>query len=590
MKTRPRRRRLVPLLSAAFAKPVSSAGTRRLRQHHGKMKTKSGKAVGEYLSTDGNNPRYELWASLQTPHEEQFISVSTEPLSMSLAGLESMSLALTLPNLSFLDISTTIDIPFDYSWNEQGGDEDALSLSMPNMSMTVDEGSLFWGVFETFDPTTEPTLEPTTKPTSETTAKPTAELTAVLTAELTTEMTTVPTIEPTAEQTTEQQKDESSSPIEQGEVNSEVSHKFPTTSPRNYPYSNPTAPPQPTSNLTQVPTGYLVNTATTLKTKEAAPIQFQMRSMLNTMNDYELLGIFQPSCEDYLTTQLMYDEPEVSNIQCKVTNQQLIITRRQLNEPDARRLDESSALLVDINVTGAMDSKVNFYDVIQDAFVGNMGLLINALKNKGEFAGINTFDELYSMDSIQQTNDKNAITSSDDSNDEGAKTGALIVVVTGAASIMLLIGAIVYYRLKSCPAKIITDDDEGSEEADPPPEHVVVGSKTPGLGFDFGLGFLSSPDPGSISSDDELPKIRREIIAPPGKLGVITDDSVDGPIVHSVRDDSPLKGLVFPGDLIVALDDEDTSELSSHNLTKLVASRSKFERKITALSDVFNRR
>jgi hypothetical protein len=45
-----------------------------------------------------------------------------------------------------------------------------------------------------------------------------------------------------------------------------------------------------------------------------------------------------------------------------------------------------------------------------------------------------------------------------------------------------------------------------------------------------------------------------------------------------------LEGLVFAGDLIVALDDEDTSDWSAHNLTRLVASKSKCERKITVLS------
>lgn len=328
----------------------------------------------------------------------------------------------------------------------------------------------------------------------------------------------------------------------------------------------------------------------TTKMKDTALVQFHMQSMQNTMNEYEVLGIFQPSCVDYLTRQLMYEEPEVSNIECEVTNQQLI-SRRKLTESDARRLDESSALLVDINVTGATDSEVIFYDIIQDAFVGNVGLFINSLKNKGEFAGIETFDQLYSMDSVQQNNDKSAISTGDDSNNEGAKTGALIVVVTGVAAIALFIGALVYHRLKRSPDNIFENDEEESEVAEPPPEHVVIGSKTKGLGFDLGFRFLSPSDQdrGNISSDDEVPKVRREIIAPPGKLGVITDDSVDGPIVHSVRDDSPLRGILFPGDLIVALDDENTSGLSSHNLTKLVASKSKFERKITALSEVLNR-
>ena len=85
--------------------------------------------------------------------------------------------------------------------------------------------------------------------------------------------------------------------------------------------------------------------------------------------------------------------------------------------------------------------------------------------------------------------------------------------------------------------------------------------------------------------DDGVPlRIKRDVQAPPGKLGIIIDTSSQGPIIHSVKEGSVLEGLVFAGDLIVALDDEDTSDWSAHNLTRLVASKSKCERKITVLS------
>jgi len=79
------------------------------------------------------------------------------------------------------------------------------------------------------------------------------------------------------------------------------------------------------------------------------------------------------------------------------------------------------------------------------------------------------------------------------------------------------------------------------------------------------------------------------IVAPPGKLGIIIDTCSEGPIVHGVKVGSPLEGLIFKGDLIVAIDDEDTREWSAHFLTKLVAKKSKMTRKITVLrSDLRN--
>lgn len=111
---------------------------------------------------------------------------------------------------------------------------------------------------------------------------------------------------------------------------------------------------------------------------------------------------------------------------------------------------------------------------------------------------------------------------------------------------------------------------------------------------------LSQPasSPGSMSLTDQLQRqmtqwiddtshrIRMDIVAPPGKLGIIIDTCGEGPIVHSVKPTSPLEGLMFKGDLVVAVDDEDTREWSAHYLTKLVAKKSKFERKITVLRSV----
>jgi len=79
-------------------------------------------------------------------------------------------------------------------------------------------------------------------------------------------------------------------------------------------------------------------------------------------------------------------------------------------------------------------------------------------------------------------------------------------------------------------------------------------------------------------------RVRRDVYAPAGKLGIIVDTSSDGPIVHSLNADSPLVGKVFIGDYIVAVDDEDTSDWSAHYVTKLVARKSGSVRKLTLLS------
>eukprot|EP00985_Skeletonema_marinoi_P021423 scaffold13136_cov88-Skeletonema_marinoi.AAC.1 len=86
--------------------------------------------------------------------------------------------------------------------------------------------------------------------------------------------------------------------------------------------------------------------------------------------------------------------------------------------------------------------------------------------------------------------------------------------------------------------------------------------------------------------DKPSKRVRREVFAPAGKLGLIVDTSNEGPIVHSIKGDSPLVGQVFAGDYIVAVDDEDTSDWTAHNVTKLVAQKSGRVRKLTLLSKI----
>jgi hypothetical protein len=76
-----------------------------------------------------------------------------------------------------------------------------------------------------------------------------------------------------------------------------------------------------------------------------------------------------------------------------------------------------------------------------------------------------------------------------------------------------------------------------------------------------------------------------DVLAPPGPIGIVVDTSKIGPAVHSLKATSPMLGLINPGDLIVALDGEDTRNMTAASLTRLMAKKSRQkERKITLLS------
>jgi hypothetical protein len=108
-------------------------------------------------------------------------------------------------------------------------------------------------------------------------------------------------------------------------------------------------------------------------------------------------------------------------------------------------------------------------------------------------------------------------------------------------------------------------------------------------------GHMGNEDKPSLSqdseSDEEDPfehlggtQYERVCTVPPGKLGVVIDDRKMGHIVYEVKNDSPLKGFVFPGDNIIAVDDIDTKGMGARNITKIVASKSEMEKRITVAS------
>ncbi|KAG7355045.1 polymorphic outer membrane domain containing protein [Nitzschia inconspicua] len=97
----------------------------------------------------------------------------------------------------------------------------------------------------------------------------------------------------------------------------------------------------------------------------------------------------------------------------------------------------------------------------------------------------------------------------------------------------------------------------------------------------------------NVESDDNMTTLSNamqrpgtyDVYAPSGPIGIVVDTSKDGPSVHSLKSTSPMLGLITAGDLIIALDNEDTRNLSAAELTRLMAKKShQRERKITLYS------
>lgn len=97
----------------------------------------------------------------------------------------------------------------------------------------------------------------------------------------------------------------------------------------------------------------------------------------------------------------------------------------------------------------------------------------------------------------------------------------------------------------------------------------------------------------SVSSKSRgAPKVSRNkrivVLVPPGKLGVILANRHDGKgtVVSEVRETSPLFRMLSPGDKLVAIDNEDVTNMVVSQITSLMASRADKERRLTVITSV----
>jgi hypothetical protein len=107
-----------------------------------------------------------------------------------------------------------------------------------------------------------------------------------------------------------------------------------------------------------------------------------------------------------------------------------------------------------------------------------------------------------------------------------------------------------------------------------------------------GVSSVTGASFSTVSTRNRAPKISRKkrivVIVPPGKLGVILANRHDGngTVISGIRDHSALKGMLSPGDKLVAVDGEDVTGMVVSQITSLMASKAERERRLTVLTSV----
>eukprot|EP00546_Thalassionema_frauenfeldii_P017544 CAMPEP_0178896896 /NCGR_PEP_ID=MMETSP0786-20121207/1440_1 /TAXON_ID=186022 /ORGANISM="Thalassionema frauenfeldii, Strain CCMP 1798" /LENGTH=326 /DNA_ID=CAMNT_0020567375 /DNA_START=22 /DNA_END=1003 /DNA_ORIENTATION=- len=74
---------------------------------------------------------------------------------------------------------------------------------------------------------------------------------------------------------------------------------------------------------------------------------------------------------------------------------------------------------------------------------------------------------------------------------------------------------------------------------------------------------------------------RVEVVAPAGKLGMVIDTPSGGvPVVHAIKNSSVLANEIMVGDRLISVDDEDTTEYTAVQVSKLISQKEKQEKRI----------
>jgi hypothetical protein len=100
----------------------------------------------------------------------------------------------------------------------------------------------------------------------------------------------------------------------------------------------------------------------------------------------------------------------------------------------------------------------------------------------------------------------------------------------------------------------------------------VTGSKAMLFGEDTTLeGIYRTPE--GVGAPPALDFVT--VVAPAGMMGIVLDNpSGDLPVVHAIKDSSPLHGRIFVGDLLVSVDELDCRGMSPRAISSFLSSRS----------------
>jgi len=328
----------------------------------------------------------------------------------------------------------------------------------------------------------------------------------------------------------------------------------------------------------------------------------QVRVMLSNIespmedNSQEL---FEDVCDTFLNEQLAIAVPPVSYIKCTVVDQSVESRRRRRlrNLEQVERL-LGSTLAVEVVVTGVAlptntiktQEQVKFQDKIAGTFTAQGDQFVRLLKKEEakvvtDFndATFPTLDRVWVVKIMEGTGF--VMTSNEN---DGSSIGLIAAIAAGGAVLLLLaIFLVVRFRSQKRKQQDLKDIGSNETESSLSPNN---GSRLP----NNTIGYFSTPvlsgsgievDHRDVSPTDMSSRVQRDVMCPPGKLRILIANTQGyGPAIHTIKPNSPVEGLLFVGDIIVAVNDTNTRNSRADEITRLLKVTVREERKITVLS------
>jgi C-terminal processing protease CtpA/Prc len=106
-------------------------------------------------------------------------------------------------------------------------------------------------------------------------------------------------------------------------------------------------------------------------------------------------------------------------------------------------------------------------------------------------------------------------------------------------------------------------------------------TKSSSIGSGKKVGDSLFADDASFEQQFSEAEERYDVVAPPGKLGMVIDTPNGGmPVVHAIKDTSALADRVRVGDRLLSVDDEDCTGMTAMQVSKLISLKSSKPRRV----------